>query len=195
MGDDTNTVGPTASTMWSFVSWTQDIELHCTCEHWVVHRQVHQCEYGSNFTRSCTTPGVRAPSNACTVGRSAPLQLLEPPQSDTRATTGTTCGCELETKETTQTGIITVIRRMEAKVKRNCDNVCVWGGISEWSSNSQLPGYDAGRFRVKVNGRDSARTQGNTLPRFAITKLSLDQFKTSLTNWEEPCIGSIGQPK
>ena len=58
----------------------------------------------------------------------------------------------------------------------------VGGGISEWSSNSQLPGYDAGRLRVKVNGRDSARTQGNTLPRFAITKLSLDQLKTSLTN-------------
>ena len=110
----------------------------------MVHRQVHQCEYGSNFTRSCTTPGVRAPSNACTVGRSAPLQLLEPPQSDTRATTGTTCGCELETKETTQTGIITVIRRMEAKVKRNCDNLCVWGesvnGAATASCRDMMPG-------------------------------------------------------
>ena len=35
-------------------SSAEDIE----CEHWVVHRQVHQCEYGSNFTRSCAQHGV-----------------------------------------------------------------------------------------------------------------------------------------
>ena len=140
------------------------------------------CEQGWCTRRCSTTPGVRAcgPRRMrARLVRSAPPRATSPvpPQSYTRATRST-CGCEAhQGGQATLTGIITVSWRMEAKVKRTRKEES--GKSVDGTSNRELPGGIWCRgFRVKVNSRDSARTQGNT-PVKLTDFLTNNKLKTS----------------
>ena len=120
-------------------------------------------------TRRCTTPGVcacvRPTSNACTVGpeRPPPATSPVPPQSYTTATRST-CGCERSPKRAGDSDghyYCIVEDGGEGKEKRKGGAQWV-KALTEPATESCRAGFDAGGFRVKVNSRDSARTQGNT---------------------------------
>ena len=118
-------------------------------------------------TRRCTTPGVRAcgPRMRARLVRSAPCNSARAsPVVHPRHSVNMWMWSSPKEGQATLTGIITVSWRMEAKVKRNWKEE---SGAKRWRNQQQRvawAGFDAGGFRVKVNGRDSARTQGNTAP-------------------------------